>query len=62
MGLIRDIFGLGRAAKDVAEVFTVNKTREAEFQHMEHAASLEQFAAEFRHARTGWFDGWPACT
>lgn len=57
MGLIREILGLGRTVKGVAEVFTVNKTREAEFQHMEHEASLEQFAAEFRHRRTGWFDG-----
>lgn len=57
MGLIRQLFGMGRAIKDVAEVFTVNKTREAEFQSMEYEASLTQFAAEFGQKRTGWFDG-----
>lgn len=57
MGLIRDILGIGTAAREVAEVFTVNKTRNAEFEHLEHAATLEQFGKEFAHARTGWFDG-----
>lgn len=57
MGLIRDIFGMGRAVKDVAEVFTVNKTRAAEFQHLEHAASLDQFGREFTAERRGGFDG-----
>lgn len=57
MGLIADLFGMGRAVTNVAEVFTVNRTRQAEFEHLEHAASLDQFAAEFRHPRTGVFDG-----
>lgn len=57
MGLIREILGLGRTVKSVAEVFTVNKTKEAELQHDEHEAALRQFSAEFQHKRTGWFDG-----
>ena len=57
MGLIREIFGLGRTVKDVAEIFTVNKTRAAEFEHIEHAAVLEQFGKEFQHRRVGWFAG-----
>lgn len=56
MGLIREILGLGNAARDVAEVFTVNKTRNAEFEHLEHAASLDQFGKEFTQARAGKFN------
>ncbi|MEM7438665.1 MAG: holin family protein [Pseudomonadota bacterium] len=57
MGLIREILGLGPTVKSVAEVFTVNKTKQAEFQHDEHEAALAQFATEFGHDRVTWFDG-----
>lgn len=56
MGLIRDIFGIGKAVKDVAEVFVVNKTENAEFEHLEHSAALEQFSEEFRRGRGTWFN------
>ncbi|WGI20486.1 holin family protein [Amylibacter sp. IMCC11727] len=56
MGVIRDIFGLGKAVKDVAEVFVVNKTENAEFEHLEHSAALEQFGEEFRRGRGTWFN------
>ncbi len=56
MGLIRDIFGLGKAVKDVAEVFVVNKTENASFEHLEHSAALEQFSSEFKRGRGNWFN------
>lgn len=56
MGLIARLLGLGSNVREVAEVFTVNKTREAEFEHLEQAATLEQFGKEFEVRRAGWFD------
>ncbi|MDA9789552.1 holin family protein [Amylibacter sp.] len=56
MGLIRDILGIGKAVKGVAEVFVVNKTENAEFEHLEHSAALDQFAQEFRRKRGNWFN------
>ena len=62
MGILNWLFGVDRAARgvggavtDVAEVFTVNKTKQVELQHAAQAAALAQFAAEFRPARS-WFD------
>lgn len=56
MGLMRDIFGLGKAVKDVAEIFVVNKTENANFEHLEHSAALEQFSSEFQRGRGNWFN------
>lgn len=56
MGLIRDIFGIGRAIKEVAEVFVANKTENANFEHLEHSAALEQFSSEFKRERGNWFN------
>ncbi len=56
MGLIRDILGIGKAVKGVAEVFVVNKTENAAFEHLEHSAALDQFAQEFRRRRGNWFN------
>jgi hypothetical protein len=56
MGLMRDIFGLGKAVKDMAEIFVVNKTENANFEHLEHSAALEQFSSEFGRARGNWFN------
>lgn len=56
MGLIRDILGIGKAVKGVAEVFVANKTENAEFEHLEHSAALGQFAEEFRRQRGNWFN------
>ena len=62
MGFLNWLFGVDRAARgvggavtNVAEVFTVNKTKQVELQHAAQAAALAQFAAEFRPARS-WFD------
>jgi hypothetical protein len=56
MGLIRDVLGIGKAVKDVAEVFVVNKTENASFEHLEHSAALDQFAQEFKRGRGTWFN------
>ncbi len=56
MGLIRDVLGIGKAVKDVAEVFVVNKSENAEFEHLEHAAALDQFSNEFKRERGNWFN------
>ena len=53
MGLIRDILGLGRSVKEVAEVFVPNKTDAARQQHREHRAALEQFSSEFERGFGG---------
>ena len=55
MGLIAQILGLGRAGREIAEVFTPNKTRLAEWAHQEARSSRDQFAAEFNRD-TGWFN------
>ncbi|MEJ6709734.1 MAG: holin family protein [Amylibacter sp.] len=56
MGLIRDVLGIGKAVKDVAKVFVVNKTENAKFEHLEHSAALDQFSEEFRRSRGNWFN------
>ncbi|MBR9863821.1 MAG: methionine synthase I [Rhodobacteraceae bacterium] len=56
MGIIGDLLGVGRAVRDVAEVFVPNKTATAEFEHLEHKASVAQFGAEFMRERGGWFN------
>ncbi len=63
MGLIANLLGLGPAARDVgsavenvAEVFTVNKTKAELAARAQSMAALGQFGAEFAQPRTGWFD------
>lgn len=56
MGLIRDVLGLGKAVKEVAEVLVVNKSDNAHFEHLEHSAALDQFSEEFRRTRGNWFN------
>lgn len=63
MGLIDRIFGgaaattaLGNAAKDVAEVFTPNRTRQAELSQAAYIAALDEAGAEFATPRAGRFD------
>ncbi|GGA11189.1 holin family protein [Neptunicoccus cionae] len=56
MGMIGDLLGIGKAVRDVAEVFVPNKTATVEFEHLEHKASVAQFGAEFARARGGFFN------
>ena len=56
MGLIRDFLGIGKAAKEVAEVFVPNRSKAQEFEHSEHAAALEQYGQEYWHVQAGWFN------
>ena len=63
MGLIANLLGLGPAARDVgsavenvAEVFTVNKTKAELAARAQSMAALGQFGAEFAQPRAGWFD------
>jgi len=63
MGVINRIFGIGPAARDVgnaisdvAEVFTVNKTKAELAAREQSMASLAQYRAEFSGADRGWFD------
>ena len=56
MGLIRDIFGIGKAVRDVAEVFVPNQTEVADHQHKERIANYSQFSEEFKANGQGWFD------
>jgi len=56
MSTILTLGGLLGGAKDLAEVVVVNKTRNAEQEHEEFQAALEQLGKEFGHARQGWFD------
>lgn len=61
MGLIEMILGglLGggrNAVKETAEVFRVNAEAQAGREAAYSQAALQQFAAEFAHARKGWFD------
>jgi hypothetical protein len=50
------VTSLAEAATGVAEVFTENKTRRMELDASARAAALAQFASEFNHARSGFFD------
>lgn len=63
MGLISRWLGIGAAAQGVgdavetvAEVFTVNKTKEELAVRAQAMASLGQYGAEFSNANAGWFD------
>ena len=63
MGVIASFPGIGTAARGigaavagVAEVFTVNRTAQAAAQHAERIGAQQQFGAEFRPERRGWFD------
>lgn len=56
MGLIANLLGLSGGVREVAEVFTANRTKRAEQEHLEHVASLQQLAAEYAGDRGGWFD------
>ncbi len=50
------VTSLAEAATGVVEVFTENKTKRMELDASARAAALAQFAAEFNHVRTGFFD------
>ncbi|WP_185804881.1 holin family protein [Pontivivens nitratireducens] len=63
MGLISALPGLGAAARGVgqavggvAEVFTINRTKQAAADHAEQIAALDQFGAEFAQSKRTWFD------
>lgn len=56
MGLIGDVLGLGQAAREVAEVFVPNKTREQSFEHEEHVAALAQYGQEYGLTQDGFFN------
>ena len=56
MGLIGNVLGLGRAARDVAEVFVPNKTQRQAFEHQEHAAALAQYGQEYGRVQDGGFN------
>lgn len=63
MGLIGRLVGapggamaIGRAAAEVAEVFTPNATRAMEASHDAYMAALDEYGAEFQYAMPGLFD------
>ncbi len=67
MGVIRSLFGLvfgtagkaralGAGVTAVAEVFRPNATRQLELGHEAFMAVHASHAAEYQHARPGWFD------
>lgn len=61
MGLIDGLMGLffggsRNIVKETAEVFRPNAEASAQRAHSAQTAALGQFAAEFAHARKGWFD------
>lgn len=61
MGMITDflgmLFGSNRnIVVETAEVFRENAENAGERSAAAQAAALQQFAAEFQHARRGWFD------
>jgi len=63
MGIISSLFGIGKAAQgiggaveSVAEVFTVNKTKEELAVRAQAMASLGQYGAEFTAADAGGFN------
>lgn len=47
---------VGEAIGGVAEVFTVNQTKQAAAEHVEQIKALEQFGAEFSQTNRSWFD------
>lgn len=63
MGLISKLLGIGdtaqtvgSAVETVAEVFTVNKTKEELAIRAQAMASLGQYGAEFSSSNVGWFN------
>jgi len=56
MGVIGDILGIGKAAREVAEVFIPNRSKAQEFEHREHTAALTQYGHEYRLVQEGWFN------
>lgn len=63
MGVIGRILGapaateaIGRAATEVAEVFTPNATKKMQARHDAYIAALTEHGEEFQHARPGLFD------
>jgi hypothetical protein len=56
MGLIREILGIGRSVKDVAEVFVPNATKRQQYDHEEFGDALEQYGLEYRLVQEGWFN------
>ena len=61
MGLITDFLGMlfggnRNVVAETAEVFRENAEAAGERSAAAQAAALAQFAAEFQHARRGWFD------
>ncbi len=67
MGMIHSLFGLifgtagkaravGQTVTSVAEVFRPNATRQMELGHDAFMAVHASHAAEYQHARPGWFD------
>ncbi|WP_316012890.1 holin family protein [Roseobacter sp. HKCCA0434] len=57
LGLGTAAKGVGQAAAEVAEVFTVNRTKRAQAEHREQITAMEGHAAEFARAPRTWFDG-----
>ena len=47
---------LGRVGTGLAQVFRPDATRQMELGHEAFGAVQQAFAAEFQHARNGWFD------
>ncbi len=59
MGWINAIAGIGglmRGAGDLTSVVRGDKGKEAQAQHVEHLAALQQLGAEFHLQRSSWFD------
>ncbi len=56
MGLIRDILGIGRTVKDVAEVFVPNATKRLQYDHEEFGDALQQYGREYQLVQEGWFN------
>ena len=61
MGMMNGLLGMlfggsGNVVRDTVEVFTENAENRAARISTEKAAAMAQYAAEFSHARKGWFD------
>jgi len=63
MGLMGRLFGVGEASEavgnaveNVAEVFTVNKTKAELARRAQSMATLNQYATEFTNPSLSWFD------
>jgi hypothetical protein len=56
MGLLLSVFSNAGAIKGAVEVFRPNAEAEAQRESSYQSAALGQYAAEFNHAKKGWFD------